>query len=241
MATINPLQSLIFPTLEPPQGADQADTYDQPQIVFSLYRSFCLMTKYRYDNDGSPVGSETHFVEPGALTNTLSGLTNLYSGCLPPHTVAYGYHKNKPYIALYLPPQSWTLQISHRTPLTIPLPGLIVAGWQKEYRIAAVKAYPTDKTMLWRAPLSNVYETGNVCTGSTTLLQAGPKTIQTAAQTLLEDSAFNQDLSNGKSNTYPDNIHNQWQQLHETQADSYPLDDLKPMSLPLKGFVSTWP
>ena len=104
---------------------------------------------------------------PNRLAETLARVPQA-SGLLPPHTLGVGRLQGEPFAVQYVPPRVVTLRME-RAHYRIPLPPLIVGGWQTDYRIFAYAGDgpPTsDRAPLAIGPFPNLYADGRICWGS---------------------------------------------------------------------------
>jgi hypothetical protein len=244
------IPDLIYPALK----WGEAD-YAQLQVRLDLYDDFVILSKFRQGQV-----SACHLVDPTELTATLAGL-DLNSGLLPRHCLFWGKHHGGDRLGIYVSPQVWLVSVrDHDQPPStsplrqaqgaassssgsisgqawrVPLPGLIFTGHDYDYGLWAVKEEPTgDDTPLYLAPCTNVHPQG-ICRGSAPFPRASAATIWHALDIFMT-SKFNRDLSNQKSKAYPDCILDQWQALHQANADAYPLDDLVETKLTLRRLI----
>lgn len=158
------------------------------------------------------------------------------SGLLPPHTLGTGTVHGRPFTVIYVPPRRAELKMERET-FAIPLPPLVWGGCGDDYRVWAlgVPDYPADTRLpLYVAPFPNCYKGGQICWGSSDPRPpATPLGLAKVLDLFLTDSYFNLHLANGKSVAFPNSCVAQWQQLVETAADAYPLDDLMPAEIQL--------
>lgn len=229
---------LVYPNLR--WGDDE---YAALQGRLDLFSDFIVLSKYRAGQ-----ATEQYVVDPTELAAAITDL-DLNSGLLPRDCLFWGKRHGADRLGVYLPPQVWPVVVRGE-PSTlppsgsgiagpvwrIPLPGLIFIGHQYDYALWAVTERPADTgAPLYLAPCPNVSQQG-VCRGNAPFPKASPATIWQAVEVFF-GSKFNQDLSNGKSRAYPDNVLNQWRALHLAGADSYPLDDLAPTNFTLRRLL----
>jgi hypothetical protein len=235
---------LVYPNLR--WGDDE---YAALQGRLDMYSDFIVLSKYRAGQ-----ATEQYVVDPTELAAAITDL-DLNSGLLPRDCLFWGKQQGTDRLAVYLPPQVWPVVVrgapSTGSPSTspstssggtsgpawrVPLPGLIFIGHQYDYALWAVTERPADTgAPLYLAPCPNVSLQG-VCRGNAPFPKAGPTTIWQAVEVFFA-SKFNPDLSNGKSQAYPDNILRQWQALHAAGADTYPLADLVPVPFTLRRLL----
>lgn len=230
---------LIYPNLR--WGEED---YAALQGRLDLFSDFIVLSKYRAGQ-----ATERYVVDPTELAAAITDL-DLNSGLLPHNCLFWGKRHGADRLAVYLPPQVWPVVVRgdpSTSPSTssggtsgpawrVPLPGLIFIGYQYDYAIWAVAERPADTgAPLYLAPCPNVSLQG-VCRGNAPFPKAGPTTIWPAVEVFFS-SKFNQDLSNGKSRAYPDNVLNQWRALHTAGVESYPLADLVPTQFSLRRLL----
>ena len=157
------------------------------------------------------------------------------SDWLPPHTCRYGEGPKGTWIMLKYEPARHVLhladplnvpgQTNPLDTLSVPMPGFLALGIARNYFLWAFKIWKDTNTALYEMPLPNVHPTGAICFGNTMPPIASGKTIS-KAWILFWESQFSNELTNGKSRTYKDDILAQLAELHTQQAEEYPLDDL---------------
>jgi hypothetical protein len=167
------------------------------QITFTADSTFYT----RFDERGKPTATY-----PVLLADVAQALGHIQvtTGLLPPDVLFItAASQQGASIGIYLPPARRTLTFvagrGRTQTVRVHLPGFVFVGRAgTPYRIYAVKARPTGEgDTLYRAPLPNVHNHGEVCAGSVKFPTAAPNTIHAAA-TLFFESQFNDDLSDGK-------------------------------------------
>ena len=204
--------------------------YATLQARLDLYDDFIILSRFR---EGKTTRQQV--VSPLDVAAALGNLP-LTSGLLPPGTLFWGRSHGHDRLGLYLPPQTWVVTArdqdypdSQGASWRVPLPGLIFAGQQYDYSLWAVKeAPPLDlNTPLFHAPTPNVSPEG-VCRGSAPFPVAHGATMMQAVEVFFR-SRFNHDLSNSKSRKHPERVLDHWYELNQSGAETYPLDDLRPL------------
>ena len=205
--------------------------YARLQGRLDLYDDFVTLTKYRAGQ-----ASEQYLVDPAELAAVLAGI-NLHSGLLPRQCLFWSKLHGADRLGIYLPPRVWPVTIrDEEYAWRVPLPGLIFSGHAYDYSVWALKDYPSDENApLYLAPCPNVHPEG-VCRGSAPFPQASAATLWHAVD-IFFSSKFNRDLSNHKSKKYPTCVLDQWRALYESEADTYPLDDLVETNLTLRRLI----
>lgn len=108
---------------------------------------------------------------PAAVAEAFSGRTQ-DSGWLPPGVVRAGDSLKGPFVVAFRPPSRQALLVQHTSAtrprrLTVPLPGLVLAGQATQWWIWAVKESAfTPTARLHATPLPNVFEDGAICWGA---------------------------------------------------------------------------
>lgn len=209
-----------------PRTPDVAIVGEQPIAELRIYTSAVLYTH----RDGDGKSWRQYPVSPDQIAQVLGKLPSA-SGLLPPLTLGTGLKNGAPFYVVYVPAHTARLQMPNDRTYTIPLPPLIWCGCRRDYRVWALGSdrYPDRDLPLYKAPFPNCYAAGGICWGNVAQIpEATAKTIGTVRKLFLEESEFNLHVANGKSLAYPNSVVAQWQQLAESGADAYPLDDLMP-------------
>jgi hypothetical protein len=234
----------VIPDLIYPDLGWGEDDYARLQARLDFFSDFIVLAKIKAGEI-----TERYIVDPTDVTAALAGV-NLSSGLLPDNCLFWGKRNGNDHLAVYVPPQSWLVSVRDeaQAPSTgpsassgsisgqawrVPLPGLVMIGHEYDYTLWAVTDRPTEENIpLYMAPCPNVHPEG-VCRGNAPFPKAGPATIWQAVDVFFS-SRFNRDLSNGKSQAYPDCVLDQWRVLIESGTESYPLDDLVKTDLTLR-------
>lgn len=223
--------------LKTPRLPDVAIVGETPLAELRIYESTVLLTRR------TGPSWRQYPVDPDQIATLLGRLPSV-SGLLPQGTLGTGQLAGAPFYVVYVPPRTARIQTTAQT-YAIPLPPLVWCGHKRDYRIWALGTtdYPTRDLPLYRAPFPNCYASGQICWGNVgSLPQAGPKTLDAVLTLFLEESAFNAHVANGKSIAFPTSVIARWQDLVDTAAEAYPLDDLLPAELSLSWALSgkTW-
>lgn len=223
-----------------PRTADILVVGADPLAQITIYSDMTILTR----RDGPRW--RQYPIRPEALAALLGKLPTS-TGLLPQHTLGVGAANGESFFVLSIPPRQATLRLDGGGTYTIPLPPLIWAGCGTAYRIWALNTthYPrSGGTLLYRAPFPNVYADGAICWGtSDSRPSAAPATLIKVLKLFLEESLFNLHLANGKSVHFAASVVGRWQQLAESEAKSYPLDDLMPAERDLGWLLrgGAWP
>lgn len=113
---------------------------------------------------------------------------------------------------------------------TIPLPGLVFAVKQKSMKVFAVKGRerPTQESPLFHAPLMNVWEGGNVCTGSMPLPESSVAESIASWEAAFWQSAFSHP-NHPKPVRYKGGIHQISSDLLDGRFKVFPARALNPL------------
>ena len=221
-----------------PRAVDAIVVGADPLAQITIYPDMTILTR----RDG-PRWLQ-YPIRPEALASLLGKLP-ASTGLLPPFTLGTGAVNGESLFAVYVPPRQATLKLDGGTSYTIPLPPLVWAGCGQAYRLWALDTikYPSNGGVtLFRAPFPNVYPDGSICWGSSDARPiAAPGTMMRVLKLFLEESLFNLHLANGKSVHFSASVVGRWQQLVESQADAYPLDDLIPAERSLGWLLAGGP
>ncbi len=210
----------VIPDLIYPDLRWGEEDYARLQARLDFFTDFIVLAKIKAGEI-----TERYIVDPTDVTAVLAGV-NLSSGLLPDNCLFWGKRHGSDHLAVYVPPQIWLVSVRGETEAwRVPLPGLVVVGYEYDYTLWAVTDRPTAENVpLYMAPCPNVHPEG-VCRGNAPFPKAAPGTIWQAVDVFFS-SRFNRDLSNAKSKAYPDCVLDQWRALHEAGAERYPQDDL---------------
>lgn len=155
------------------------------------------------------------------------------TGLISPDTLRVWRKGTKRVVCGYRRPQVTGIWLEgSEEPLRVPLPGLVMIRSVNEnrtdYRILAVKKYPTEKVKAYIVPLPNVGSMG-VCWGTVSL----PDRDALMASDLQPDWAqflgtqFGNHSVQNKCKRYPDDVRKLLSDLHDTSR--FPNDELMPM------------
>jgi hypothetical protein len=168
----------------------------------------------------------------------------LDSGYLPSGVIRLGISRNVRWLAVHVPPATYTLTLhddrkkTKPRALTVGLPGFVLCGYGNQYWIWAVKERQISaRTPVFRYPLPNVGGDGTMCFGANQPPQADGPTIMQAMQ-LFFDSPFNDHWAEAKAIGHPGDIRTYLQQLAGAGAKArgkrppavFPEEDLVPLT-----------
>ncbi|MBN2389915.1 MAG: hypothetical protein JXR84_04285 [Anaerolineae bacterium] len=187
-----------------------------------VYEEALVLTKFE-------MGAATacYEVAPGDVATAFSG-EELLTGVLPEGCL--WYRQGAEQIGLYLAPQVWRVQLTQGVLLRTPLPGMVFVGCGSRYRLFAVKQRPSNGTeRLFRAPVPNVFDNGEICKGTVPFKTSSVQTIREMMRLFFEDSVFNNHLAVGKiggEKRHLDDVRELWKDLSQAEATEFPTDEL---------------
>jgi len=201
---------------------------DRPPLAqIDIYAETVILTRRRPDGTWS-----SYPVAPDALTQILGRLP-ASSGLLPVGILATGQYQGHAFFVQYIRPRLTTLQVEEGSTvrlIKLTTPPLIWAGWERTYKIWAVRVEPGQsidrRTRLCVAPFPNTYASGGICWGSAGRPKPASATeMGPALKFFLEESVFNTHVADGKSKAFPASVLRRYDALAPDAA--YPLDDLE--------------
>lgn len=150
----------------------------------------------------------------------------LMSGILPPDTLWWSQYD----IGLWISPRVWPVALmmeAFKEPrrLKIPMPGLIfVCRAGHPPQVVAAKRRPASmKTLVYHAPLFNVYQNGTTCPGT----HRYPHKLEEIPRSFFLSFFTVAAQHGGRSKKYPHDLLKLWEELDG--QTKYPMDDLVPM------------
>lgn len=153
----------------------------------------------------------------------------LHSGVLPDGVLWWGHGKEGEEVAFWKAPRVWPVAVeleALKPPVRfkIPMPGLIfVCSPRCAPRVYAAKRRPTGtESLIFHAPLFNVYQDGRTCAGTT---RYPDKIADIPNAFFLSFFTLHGDYSN-RSKRHPDSLYKLWEELDG--KGKYPMDDLMP-------------
>ncbi|MDQ2806413.1 MAG: prokaryotic E2 ligase family D protein [Chloroflexota bacterium] len=182
-----------------------------------------------------PRGHERYqLMTPDAVQVALSGM-NSDSGWLPPGVVRCGHTPQGPFALYWQPPARHSIAVlldGDPAPalLTVPLPGLVLAGLGTDYWIWALPQPDFDpQAPLSHMPLPNIYSDGRICWGNNPLPPASAAAMPQVWQLFLQ-APFNNHIVAGRTRTADLDIRRLLQQLHQSAANAFPTAELLPLN-----------
>lgn len=200
---------------EPPAGASLSlHVFDEQYLV-----------QYRSEH-GAII---TKFVSPESVRQAVLD-ENVDSGYLPYGVVRWGCGVEGAWAVRYAPPAKRRIYLdvtgAASQPLVVPLPALVFAGRGNHYFVFAVAgAHFNPRSMLYRAPLPNVADTGEICFGKNNVAAVAEGGMERAFD-LFFAAPFNDHHADGRSQQYATDVRLQLRALAERRAAKYPMRDL---------------
>jgi PRTRC genetic system protein B len=192
--------------------------------VILIYNNHYFYRGTSRRSPGLPECHEFKCLSPQTLQAAFSQSDN-DSGWLQPNVNRHGRTSKGDWVIWFERSRRYQIQVEQKI-LTIPLPSLVLVGLNQQYWIFAVKGKQFSPDLkLFRAPVPNVHQTGQICWGNNKPPSASPASMQSAFSLFIE-STFNGDLAVSKSRKYDLDIRLQLSALHHRNAKSYPLSDL---------------
>ncbi|MDX2241671.1 MAG: hypothetical protein NW224_13385, partial [Leptolyngbyaceae cyanobacterium bins.302] len=182
---------------------------------------------YKRKVSDHPLAFEYKCLSPEALQKAFH-IERIDTGWLPTNIVRCGSNTAGEWAVLFAPPAQQTLELQETRTVQVPLPGMVMVGVGRDYRIWSVstKQFEPDATG-YHAPLPNVHENGRICWGTNHPSIASPQNIAKAWE-LFISSPFNGDLVYGKSRSHYSNVRQQLIALSKRRRKTYPSNDLMP-------------
>ena len=186
---------------------------------------------FHYQEQG---GDHYKLLTPDAVRLALSGDEH-DSGWLPPEVRRCGRTPRGPFSVSWYPPAPRTIALiagpdpQPRT-LTVPLPGLVLAGLATRYWVWALpNPQFSAGAPLYHAPLPNVYPDGAICWGGNVVPPATPDALP-AVWTLFLTAPFNGHIAGGHTRDGYRDVRVLLQRLAADAAPMFPTADLVPLS-----------
>jgi len=185
---------------------------------------------FHYQDQG---GDHYKLLTPDAVRLALSG-GEQDSGWLPPEVLRCGRTPHGPFSVCWYPPAPRTIALipgdtRRAITLTVPLPGLILAGLATRYWVWALPAATFSPTApLYHAPLPNVYLDGAICWGGNLVPAATPDALPAVWQLFLT-APFNGHIAGGHTRDGHSDVRVLLQRLATDAAPTFPTADLVPL------------
>ena len=149
------------------------------------------------------------------------------SGLLPKDALWWKQTKEGIHVALWRSPQIWPVALQEEPfvparRFRLPMPGLIFvcSAGKPPYIYAAKRRPQSTGEFVYKAPLYNVYDSGNSCAGTHRYPQDANKIPESFFAAFFTRSA----VSGSRSRKYPDDLLKLWEEINGKRK--YPMDDL---------------
>ncbi len=195
---------------------------DPLRLRLDFHHQATVMTYFEADDKVS-----TRLVSALDVAHALASELSFCSGLLTPGTLWWKNTKGGPVSALYVKPQVWKVALQQDIKVgprrfTIPLPGLIFlctpgkAPW-----VFAVKKEPARETdKIYKAPLCNIFATGQSCPGSHRYPTSVADMVQSFFVSFFSPAG---DMKN-RSRKFPQSVIQLWEFLDKKKR--FPVKDL---------------
>jgi len=179
----------------------------------------------RYPNPNGP-GAVSKFITAADVSAAFTH-TEQDSGYVPAGVVRWGRCVRGRFFVYSTPPQKVTIQVKTES-LTVPIPRLVLLAIENTHYLWALKGQHFNKNdVAYHAPFPNIYSDGKVCWGTNVPPVSEAEQARRAWDTFIQ-SGFNNDLANGKSREYHQDILVMLRDLHQRKVSKYPVADLVP-------------
>lgn len=201
-----------------PIGAERAIFFCQGQIFYSRLSGNTQTDK--------PISANT-YKRSGAEVE-------IDTGWLSPHIVRCGEGPKGQIVLSYKEPARRQILVhikgTEPTKLTLPLPGLILAGVGASYHIFAIREQEfSPNAQLFYAPFPNVDSRGRICFGGNRVEKTSPQGMDEVWR-LFFASPFNADQMQNKSLEQNTDVRLMLKKVAREKPETYPLGDLVPFS-----------
>ncbi len=204
-----------------PGPADAAK--DEIQMQLEVYKETILLRGF--ENDSNWVRT----VSADAIANVFTQHLGSSSGLLPQEAVWWNQGETGQVVALWRPPQVWSVALQREAfkppaRLRLPMPGLVfVCSPGRAPWVYAATSRPTDpEQQLFRAPAFNVFSDGRVCPGS----HRFPENVGLIPESFFQSFFSGTGDTRNRSKKRPDNLIALWEELDG--KTEYPIEYLVP-------------
>jgi hypothetical protein len=179
---------------------------------------------YRRDNE-----EYFDFLAPESLSMAFRQVA-IDSGWIPSNVQRWGVLPSGRWMVAFFPPARYPLDLDvvegEATRGEVPLPAMVFAGRDSTYYVWATRERAfSPGSLLYQAPLSNVYTDGRICYGTNEPPPVAANTIEEAWR-LFISSPFNNHIAGHKSVAQPQDVRLLLRTLGS--HEQYPLEDLLP-------------
>jgi PRTRC genetic system protein B len=213
---------------------------EAPSLVLSFYSYGVMLRK----QEGEMISE--YPVDPAQIALALAAKVTFDTGLLGGNTLLVRQDGVKKTIIEYRPPQKTGIFLDDaETALRVPLPGLVMIRTTSgdstpQYALYAVKRRPEKlDTLLFHAPLPNVFASGSICWGTVPKVDSDALRGSSLANdwTMLLGSSFGDHACGGKSRRQPQDIRKLLIELEASKAKRYPTGDLVPVKKTLAQVI----
>ena len=204
-----------------PGPADAAR--DDLKLQLEVYGETILLRGF--ENDAAWVRT----VSADEIANVFTQHLGFSSGLLPEETLWWNQGETGQVVALWRPPQVWSVALQREAfkppaRLRLPMPGLVfVCSPGRAPWVYAALGRPNDpEQLLFRAPAFNVFRDGRVCPGS----HRFPEEVGLIPEGFFQSFFSLTGDTRDRSKKHPDNLQALWEEIDGTTA--YPAEDLVP-------------
>lgn len=173
---------------------------DKPK--FDVFASLHFMPSGDYlFVDYEQAGQRSKFLTVDAVRTAFTSLGQ-DTGWMPAGLVRHGHGEKGMWYVYSAPGQKVDIQLGGAQ-LTVPLPRTVLVHYDRVVRLFAMASSSFEPgEQAYKLPFPNVYDDGRVCWGQNTVPAAEPMRARDTWKLFFSGTAFNHDLSNGKSRTY---------------------------------------
>ena len=175
-------------------------------------------------------GIQTRLVSAVDIARAFAMELRLHSGILPRDALWWSLGPEGQEVALWRPPQVWRVALvleAFKPPrrFTLPMPGLVfVCSPGREPRVYAARSRPAGpQSLLYHAPLFNVFSEGRTCTGT----HKYPQAVEEIPESFFTSFFTREGHTQGRSKKHPEDLLALWEKLDGKKR--YPLRDLVPL------------
>ncbi len=201
---------------------------DPLQVRLDFHRESVILHEY------SEGATNIRLVSALDVAHALASELDLDSGLLPVEAVWFVKTASGTRVAVWRPPQLWTLKLraeygKRARRFRLPMPGLVFvcpSAGQAPTVFAARQRPRSSDEPLFHCPTFNVFRDGRICPGT----HVFPRDPSRIPEDFFKSHFSPTGDSRGRSRQHPENLLALWTELHGQLG--YPLDDLLP-ALPL--------
>lgn len=206
------------------------DLFNSPHITGALYFTDQghYLFKYKETNMWQSHTEENHVITKSIREPEVAAAFSHKgsdSGYLQEGVIRVGNNSKGAWFVFIRKPAKCNIEVAGTGKLTVPAPLLVfIAAEGLFYVFALAKKEFSPEAIAYNAPFPNVNSTGWICWGTE---NGNPKVAPNKANQVVDlffKSPFNNDLNNGKSKKFPDDIKGQLAMING--LDKYPTKDL---------------